>query len=433
MAGYYLRKKPIFGNKILIMISYDRFTLDNGLRVLVYNDKTTPMVTFNLLYNIGSRDEDPERTGFAHLFEHLMFGGSKNIKEFDTILQKAGGENNAFTNNDFTNYYITVPKENLETAFYLESDRMLELAFSKKSLDVQRNVVSEEFRQRYFNQPYGDVSLYLRPLAYKVHPYQWSTIGKEINHITGASLSDVKDFFYKYYAPNNAILVIAGDVETFEMEKLCKKWFADIPKRNVPVRNIPVEPRQTEKRTLELERDVPANAIYMAYHTCGRKDPDYHATDLISDLLSNGQSSFFNKNLIKGKKLFPQVEAYIQGSYDPGLFMISGKLYETTSFETAEREIKNEIQKIISGDFSERDLEKVKNKCLSTLLFSKIGTLNIAMELAYYELLGNASMINEVEERILEVTKTDIVNVAFKIFRETNLNCIYYKSKNTAK
>lgn len=414
------------------MINYDKFTLDNGLRVIVYKDPSTPMIAFNILYDVGARDENPERTGFAHLFEHLMFGGSKNIRNYDSVLQKAGGENNAFTNNDHTNYYITVPKQNIETAFYLESDRMLELAFSKKSLDVQRNVVSEEFRQRYFNQPYGDVSLYLRPLAYTAHPYQWSTIGKEISHITGASLKDVKDFFYKHYAPNNAILVIAGDVETSAMEKLCKKWFDDIPRRNVPRRNIPKEPKQTKKRTLSLERDVPANAIYMAYHMCGRKDKDYFAADLISDLLSNGRSSFFNKNLIKEKKLFPEIDAYIQGSLDPGLFMINGKLFETTTFATAEAEIKNELNRMISGDFSERDLEKVKNKSLSTQLFSKIGVLNIAMELAYYEWLGDASMINDVEEKILSIQKQEIVRVAGEIFRDSNLSCIYYESKTAA-
>jgi zinc protease len=273
------------------------------------------------------------------------------------------------------------------------------------------------------------VSLYLRPLAYKAHPYQWSTIGKEISHITGASLSDVKEFFYKHYAPNNAVLVIAGDVETSSMKKLCEKWFGNIPHRNVQKRNIPNEPLQTKKRTLTLERDVPADAIYMAYHMCGRNDNDYFAADLISDLLSNGRSSFFNKNLIKEKKLFPEVEAYIQGSLDPGLFMINGKLFDTTSFETAESEIKNELSKIIAGDFTERDLEKVKNKSLSAQLFSKIGVLNIAMELAYYEWLGDASMINDVEEKILSVNKQDIVRVASEIFRESNLNCIYYKSK----
>ncbi len=412
------------------MIKFDRFTLKNGLRVLVYHDKTTPMVAFNLLYDVGARDEAPERTGFAHLFEHLMFGGSKNIKNFDTVLQKAGGENNAFTNNDHTNYYITVPKQNIETAFYLESDRMLELAFSKKSLDVQRNVVSEEFRQRYYNQPYGDVSLYLRPLAYKSHPYQWSTIGKEIKHITEASLDDVKNFFYKHYAPNNAILVIGGDVETSKMESLCNKWFGDIPCREVPERNLPVEPVQTGKRTLTLERDVPNDAIYMAYHMCSRTDKDYYATDLISDLLSNGRSSLFDLNLIKTKKLFPEVDAYIQGSLDPGLFMINGKMYPGVDFVTAEDAIKTEIDKIINGNFTERELNKVKNKSLSTQLFSKIGVLNVAMELAYYEWLGDAEMINLTEEKILNVSKSDITGVASKIFTDSNLSCVYYKSKN---
>ncbi len=412
------------------MIKYDKFTLDNGLRVLIYKDNTTPLVAFNLLYDVGARDEDPERTGFAHLFEHLMFGGSKNIKNYDTVLQKAGGENNAFTNNDFTNYYITVPKQNIETAFYLESDRMLELAFSKKSLDVQRNVVSEEFRQRYFNQPYGDVSLYLRPLAYKSHPYQWSTIGKEIKHITEAKLSDVRNFFYKHYAPNNAILVIGGDVETSKMEILCKKWFGDIPTRNVPARNLPMEKLQTEKRTLNLERDVPNDAIYMAYHMCSRTDDDYYPTDLISDLLSNGRSSLFNLNLIKTQKLFPEVDGYIQGSRDPGLFMINGKMYPGVDFEKAETAIKTEIQKIINGDFSDRELNKVKNKALSTQLFSKMGVLNIAMDLAYNEWLGNADMLNQVEDQILNVTKADITRVASKIFSDSNLSCIYYKSKN---
>ncbi len=412
------------------MINFDRFILDNGLKVIVYQDKTTPLVTFNILYNVGARDENENRTGFAHLFEHLMFGGSKNIPSFDTVLQKAGGENNAFTNNDFTNYYITLPKQNIETAFYLESDRMLELGFSKKSLDVQRNVVSEEFRQRYFNQPYGDVSLYLRPLAYKVHPYKWSTIGKEIKHITEASLDDVKDFFYKYYAPNNAILVIGGDVKTQEMQKLCEKWFGEIPRRNVPVKNISQEPPQKEKRTLTLERNVKANAIYMAYHMCDRNHKDYYASDLISDLLSNGKSSLFNINLIKKKRLFSEIDGYIQGSLDPGLLMINGKLNPDIDFETAEKAIKDELAKIINADFSERELTKVKNKSLSTQLFSKIGVLNICMELAFYELLGDANNINFTEDIIMNVSKSDIIRVASEIFREENLSCIYYKSKN---
>jgi predicted Zn-dependent peptidase len=411
------------------MINFDKFTLDNGLTVIVYKDKTTPIVAVNILYNVGARDESPNRTGFAHLFEHLMFGGSKNIENYDNILQKAGGENNAFTNNDFTNYYLTVPKQNIETAFYLEADRMLELAFSKKSLDVQRNVVSEEFRQRYLNQPYGDASLFLRPLAYKEHPYQWSTIGKNINQIMEASMKEVKDFFYSYYAPNNAIMVIAGDVDTKNIKTLSEKWFGDIPKRNIPKRNINTEPAQTEKRELILERDVPADAIYIAYHMCERMNKNYYATDLISDLLSNGRSSLFNVNLIKGKRLFNELDSYIYGSHDPGLLQINGKLLPNISFKNAEDAIKIEISKITHGDFTERDLTKVKNKAIAAQKLSKIGALNIAMDLAYYEWLGDAELMNSIEEKYLEVKREQIIKIANEIFSENNLSCIYYKSK----
>lgn len=412
------------------MIKFEKFTLNNGLRVIVHKDDTTPLVAFNLLYDVGAKDENPNQTGFAHLFEHLMFGGSINIKNYDRVLQKAGGENNAFTNNDFTNYYITLPKQNLETAFYLESDRMLSLNFSQTSLDIQKSVVSEEFKQRYLNQPYGDAFAEIRALAYKKHPYRWQTIGKELSHITNASLEDVKNFFYKFYAPNNAILTIAGDVNLKNIQKLCEKWFDDIPKRDVPKRNLLKEPKQKEKRFKEIVKDVPLNALYMAYHMSGRMDSNYHTTDLISDLLANGQSSLFNKFLIKEKKLFPQIDAYIQGSIEPGLLNINAKLFNKTKFETAEMEIKTEISKIVNGEFSEKELEKVKNKSISTMIFSNIGILNKAMELSYFELLGNADLINYEENKISEVTKADIIKNAQDIFKEENLSCLYYKSKN---
>jgi len=412
------------------MINFDKFELDNGLKIIVHKDATTPIVAFNLLYNVGARNESEERTGFAHLFEHLMFGGSKNVKNYDTLLQRAGGENNAFTNNDYTDYYLTIPKQNIETAFYLESDRMLELAFSKNSLEVQRNVVAEEFRQRYLNQPYGDVSLYMRPLAYKVHPYKWSTIGKSIDHVINASIEEVKDFFYNYYAPNNAILVVAGDVDAENIWKLSEKWFGSIPKRNVPRKSIKEEPRQLEKRELVLERDVPSNAVYMAYHMCGRTDKEYYATDLISDLLSNGRSSIFNINLIKGKQLFSELDGYVYGALDPGLFQISGKMYPGISFGDAEKAIKQEILKISSGNFSDRDLRKVKNKAISTQKLSRIGVLNISMELAYYEWLGDAELLNHIEERYEEVGKQQIIEISQDIFTDNNLSCIYYESKN---
>ncbi|MDD2635965.1 MAG: pitrilysin family protein [Bacteroidales bacterium] len=412
------------------MIKFDRFILKNGLTLLVYQDKSTPLVSVNTLYKVGAVNEDDNRTGFAHLFEHLMFGGSVNVPDFDTVLQRAGGENNAFTNNDITNYYITVPLQNIETAFYLESDRMLELAFSSKSLDVQKNVVSEEFRQRYLNQPYGDVSLYLRPLAYTQHPYKWATIGKEISHITEANLQEVKDFFYNHYAPNNAILVVAGNVKPDNILKLAEKWFGNIPNRNLKKNLIPIEPLQTQKRELTLERDVTADAIYMAYHMSDRLSDDYYASDLISDLLSNGKSSMFNINLVKGDKLFSQLDAYIQGSTFPGLFMINGRLYPETDFERAEIKIKEQLDKIIRGEFSNRDLQKVKNRAISAMLFARVHHLNIAMELAYLEALGDAEMINGIESKYQQVTHEKIMEVASKIFRDENLSCVYYKSKN---
>ncbi|PKP38211.1 MAG: peptidase M16, partial [Bacteroidetes bacterium HGW-Bacteroidetes-15] len=301
------------------MIHFEKFTLENGLRVIVHKDATTPMVAVNLLYNVGSKHEDPNRTGFAHLFEHFMFGGSANIPLYDDPVERASGENNAFTSNDITNYYLTLPKANMETAFWLESDRMLSLAFSQKSLDVQKNVVVEEFNQRYLNQPYGDVWLLLRPLAYKVHPYQWPTIGKEPKHITEASLDDVKEFFYNHYAPNNAILCVAGDVETKEVEKLAQKWFGPIPQRAIKSTEIPKEPEQTEPRKLEVSRDVPYNSIYIAYHMCDKLHPDYPATDLISDILSNGKSARLFQNLVKKQNLFSNIDAFVSGDNDEGL------------------------------------------------------------------------------------------------------------------
>ena len=291
------------------MIEFDKFVLDNGLRVLVHKDASTPIVAMNIIYDVGARDEDPELTGFAHLFEHLMFGGSKNIPRYDEVLEKVGAENNAFTNNDFTNYYLTIPKENLETAFWLESDRMLELAFSPKSLDVQRNVVIEEYKQRYLNQPYGDVWLILRPLVYRHHPYQWATIGKDIKHIENARMEDVKDFYRRFYNPSNAILTLAGDVDLQEIRKLSEKWFGPIPKGKTAKRQLPVEPPQTEPRFLEVEKDVPVNALFKIYRMCSRKDEEYYATDLLSDILSNGKSSRLNQELHKKRGLFSSVSA----------------------------------------------------------------------------------------------------------------------------
>ncbi|WP_321280574.1 pitrilysin family protein [Marinifilum fragile] len=411
------------------MIEFDKFTLENGLRVIVHRDETTPMAAVNLLYNIGSKDEDPERTGFAHLFEHLMFGGSVNIPNYDEPLQLVGGDNNAWTSNDVTNYYLTVPKDNLETAFWLESDRMLSLAFSEKSLEVQRNVVIEEFKQRYFNQPYGDVWLHLRPLAYKKHPYQWSTIGKSIEQIETVQLDEVKAFFFKHYAPNNAILVVSGNVETENVKHLAEKWFGPIERREIAERNLPEEPEQTELRTLHLERNVPFDAIYMAFHMGKRIDDEFYSTDLVSDVLSNGQSSRIFQKLIKERNLFSSIDAYLTGDFEPGLFLVTGKLSEGVSFEEAEAAIWEELNKIATEKVTDYELQKVKNKIESSLVFSEISYLNKAMNLATHELLGDANDINTEVEKYRKVSIDDILNTSAKLFRKENCSTLYYHAK----
>ena len=411
------------------MIAFEKFTLKNGLKVIVHKDITTPIVAFNLLYDVGARDESEHQTGFAHLFEHLMFGGSVNIPNFDEPLQKVGGENNAFTSNDMTNYYITLPKENMETAFWLDSDRMLSLAFTEKSLEVQRQVVIEEFKQNYLNQPYGDVWLLLRPLAYQAHPYKWATIGKEISHIENAKMQDVKNFFYKHYLPNNAILSVAGNVEVNEIKTLAEKWFGSIPAGNVPKRNLPKEPQQIEAKRLRVERDVPANAIYKAYKMCNKKHPDFYATDLLTDVLSLGNSSKLYQSLVKEQKLFSQINAYQLDSFDEGLFIVSGHLAEGISFEQAEKGIIDEIEKIKANNVSKNELIKVKNKIESTRAFGETSVLNKAMNLAIEELLGDANEVNNEIEHYQNVTSNDIQRIAKEILNESNCSTLIYAKK----
>ena len=412
------------------MIKFERFVMDNGLKVLVHQDKSTPLACVNILYDVGARDEDSNQTGFAHLFEHLMFGGSINIPNYDEPLQMVGGENNAFTTNDITNYYLTVPSVNLETAFWLESDRMLSLAFSEKSLDVQRNVVIEEFKQRYLNQPYGDVWLILRPLAYKVHPYQWATIGKEISHISNAKIDDVKDFFKKFYCPNNAILVVAGDVEMDEVKRLCDKWFGNIPRGPENKRLLPQEPTQLEERKIAVERDVPLDALYKVYHMCARNDDEYYTMDIISDILSRGNSSRLYKELVKNKRLFSELNAYVTGDFDNGLFVISGKLITGVKIEDAEKAIEEELEKLKSKLVDDTELTKVKNKIESTLVFSEMEALNKAMNLAVSELLGDANLINREVELYSAVTAEHVREQARKVFDKNNCSTLHYLRKN---
>lgn len=411
------------------MIKYDKFVLDNGLTVIVHQDKSTPFVCMNILYKVGAIHENPERTGFAHLFEHLMFGGSTNIPDYDSPLQVAGGDNNAFTTSDFTNYYLNLPKENIETAFWLESDRMLSLDFNQKSLDTQKNVVIEEFKQRYFNQPYGDVWLYLRPLAYKEHPYQWPVIGKKTEHIAEANLDNVKDFFFSHYAPNNAIMCVSGNVETENIKSLSEKWFGDIPRRKLSVKDIKKEPKQKEARFLKLERDIPLDAIYKAYHMCDKNNKEFFATDLLSDVLSNGESSRLYQNLVKEKQIFQSIDAYLSGEVDEGLFIFSGKLAPNIDIELAEKELQKEINMIREEVISEYELEKVKNKVISNLIYSEVSYMNKALNLCHYELLGNAEQINQQAEQYKRVSKDDIQNIAKNILKDTNCSTIHYLKK----
>ncbi len=410
------------------MITVNRHTLDNGLRIVHSEDKDTQMVALNVLYNVGARDEHPEHTGFAHLFEHLMFGGSINIPDYDIHVQNAGGENNAWTNNDITNYYITLPKQNVETGFWLESDRMLSLDFSEKSLDVQRHVVIEEFKQRNLNQPYGDVGHLVRGMVYKEHPYQWPTIGKETSHIEQATLDEVKDFFFRFYAPNNAILSITGNISFEKAVELTEKWFGPIPRRDVKPRNLPMEPQQTEERRLTVECKVPVDALYMAFHKCDRKHEDYHTFDLMSDILCNGRSSRLIQRLIKEQQVFSSIDAYISGSIDAGMFQIAGKPAPGVSLQEAEEAIWRELEAMKTERIDEDELEKVKNRYESEQIFSNINYLNVATNLAFFELIGQAEDINHEVEKYRAVSAERIMEIAKRTFVRENCSVLYYKA-----
>lgn len=412
------------------MIKYDRFVLENGLRVLVHEDTATPMAVVNVLYDVGARDEHPEKTGFAHLFEHLMFGGSIHIEDYDEPLQRAGGENNAYTTNDFTNYYCQLPAENLETAFWLESDRMLSLAFNKKSLNVQRKVVCEEFKEHYINKPYGDAWHKMRELAYTVHPYKWMTIGQNLKHIEEAKLDDVKNFFLKHYRPVNAILVVAGNVKTADVKQLAEKWFGPIEPGEKYIRNIPREPEQTAPRALTLKADVPLDAFYKTWHMPGRMDEGYHAADLITEILGGGASSRLFQSLIKEKRLFSNIECYHFGSLDAGLVAIEGKLVKGVTMQAAEEAVEEELIKLQQTIVAEEELQKVKNKTESMIAFEDIGVMSRANSLAFYELLGDAALINEELSKYNAVTAAQIQEYSKQIFNVNNSNALYYYSNN---
>ena len=412
------------------MIHYNRFVLDNGLRVLVHEDNSTPMAVVNIMYDVGARDEDPSKTGFAHLFEHLMFGGSVNIKDYDEPLQRAGGENNAYTTNDLTNYYCQLPAQNIETAFWLESDRMLSLAFGKKSLEVQRKVVVEEFKEHYINQPYGNAWHNMRELAYTTHPYRWMTIGKELSHIENAQLDDVKHFFFKHYRPVNAILVVAGNIKTADIKKLAEKWFGDIPMGEKYNRALPQEPLQKEARKLELEGDVPLDAFYKTWHMADRLDKGYYVAELITEILGGGASSRLYQKLVKEKKLFSNIECYQFGSTDAGLLTIEGKLIKGIQLEDAEKAVEEEVAGLRNELVAETELEKVKNKTESMITFEDMSVMSRANSLAYYELLGDAELMNTEMGKYSAISVDDVLAHSKEIFAVENGSTLYYHSKN---
>lgn len=409
------------------MISFEKFTLANGLQVIVHEDPATTMAVVDVIYNVGSRDEDENLTGFAHLFEHLMFGGSENIPLFDTPLQKVGGENNAFTTPDLTNYYISVPAQNIETAFWLESDRMKQLAFNTQSLETQRKVVIEEFKQRYLNQPYGDVWLKFRPMIYQQHPYRWPTIGAGIQHIEEAQMSDVRAFFEKHYVPSNAVLVVAGRVKVDQVKALAEKWFAPIDAGIKPNRKLPQEPEQSEDRRMEIAGDVPANRIYKAYPVIGRYEPGYYAIDLMSDLLGRGESSYLYEHLVQKQRIFDSIGTYQTSSIDPGLLIIQGQVSDDVKIEEADKALEKAIQDFAASQIAEKDLQMVKNQSEASLVFGEVEVLNRAMNLAMAANAGDVNLVNEESEKIAKVQAADLEKWAQRLFIQGKSNTLLYK------
>ena len=414
------------------MIQFESFTLENGLKVYVHEDHDTPMAVMNILYNVGSRDEDESKTGFAHLFEHLMFGGSVNIPSYDEPLQQVGGENNAFTSPDITNYYLTLPAQSIETGFWLESDRMLSLSFDEKVLEVQRKVVIEEFKQRYLNQPYGDVWLKLNPLAYDSHPYKWNTIGIEISHIENATMQDVKDFFYKFYRPNNAVMVVAGNVTLEQVKNLSEKWFGPIPKGEDYLRKLPAEAKQKVQKRLEIKANVPLDALYMTFHMCDRMHDDYHSSDLLSDIIGRGTSSRLYNKLLKEQQLFNSIGSYVTGAADPGLFIINGRLNEGVKLEDAEKAIWEVIEEFKIQGVLKDEVTKVKNQAESSMAYSEVELLNRAMNLAFGANLGDPDHINKEYGQVSAVTADDINRIAMEILIPENSSILYYIAEPVA-
>jgi predicted Zn-dependent peptidase len=408
------------------MIVFERFTTSNGLKVIIHEDRSTPLVAFNLLYDVGSKDESPEITGLAHLFEHLMFSGTKRIPDFDKPLQIAGGENNAFTNTDITNYYITLPKENIETAFWLESDRMEEINLSDRNIDIQKQVVTEEFKQRYQNQPYGDASLILRKLAFEKHPYRWPTIGADISHVQNAEKKIITDFYFSHYAPNNAILCISGNITANKARNLIEKWFCGIETRQIKQRNLPVEPVQTEKREIIVNKEVPASALYKAWHGASRHHNDFQKLDMITDLLAGGTSGYLQNKLVREQKLFSTANIYVTAEIEPGLIIFSGKMLPGVDPIKADNAVSDVISNIASGRIKDNDIEKVKNKYESATILDHTNVLNKAMSLCLYELLGDAGLVNKEVEKYRSINKSEVISAVTQYLDDKNCSTLFY-------
>ncbi|MCM1313256.1 MAG: insulinase family protein [Bacteroides sp.] len=407
----------------------NKHTLENGLRVVHYENQSTQMVTLNIVYNVGARNEDENHTGFAHLFEHLMFGGSVNIPDYDTPLQMAGGENNAYTTNDYTNYYLTVPASNVETGFWLESDRMLSLAFTPESLEVQRHVVVEEFKQHYINQPYGDTSHLLSEMAYKVHPYRWPTIGLTPEHIEKATMDEVKDFFFRFYTPENAILSVVGNISFEETVRLAEKWFGTIPRRTTTACPIPQEPPQQRQRRKTVYRNVPNNILYMAFHICSRTDEEFYACDMISDVLANGRSCRLYHNLVERDHLFTSIDAYITSRTDAGMLYIIGMPAEGVDMRIAENAVWRELEILRNELVPETELEKLKNKYESTNCMERTDNQYIAAQLAVFEMYGDANDLDKEVERYRNVTAEQLRRTCRKVLTRKNSCILSYMKK----
>ena len=426
-------------------LQFQRHILANGLRLIVHEDHSTPLASCNVVYNVGSRDENPDMTGMAHLFEHFMFTGSRNIADFDAQLQRVGAINNAYTTQDITHYYITLPAVNIEHALWLESDRMLELAFQQEKLDIQKHVVIEEFKENFLNRPYGDMWMLYNQFYFQKHPYQWLPIGKEISHIEKVTMDNMKAFFYTFYRPNNAVLTISGNVKFEEIVPLVEKWFGAIPAgpvssvetrhgtslQDTREKQFPQEDPPTQHRLFEVHRKVPADMLFKGWPTCGRLDSDFYAYDMLSDLFGSGQSSYLYKKFVMEEAVFTDISAYITGTLDPGIFIIGGRPAEGVSIEEADQKLNDFLYQLPENCISAHDLQKVKNRVESIILQNDIKIEDRSSSLAVAESFSCAEDFNDETNRYFAVTEEQINTLCHNIFRQEQEATMFYRTINS--